>query len=59
MFYIFAAVAAIFGFLGLFRTIERVAAGDGFQPTQLLIGVIGILLAAVWLKRARVTRENS
>jgi hypothetical protein len=53
LFYILAAVAGLFGLLALFRTFEHLLVGDGLQATQLVIGVVGILLAVIWIKRAR------
>ena len=45
----------MFGVLALFRTFEHLLVGDGLQATQLVIGVVGILLAVIWIKRARAT----
>ena len=56
LFYLLAAVAGLFGVLSLFRMIEHLLVGDGLQPAQLTIGAIGILLAVIWVKRARATK---
>lgn len=53
LFYVLATVAGLFGVLGLLRTFEHLIVGDGFFPTQLVIGIVGILLALLWIKRAR------
>lgn len=53
LFYVLAIAAGAFGFLGLFRAMENALAGNGLEITQLVIGIIGILLATLWVKRAR------
>lgn len=53
LFYVLAAAAGLLGLLSLIRTVEHLMAGDGLQMTQLVIGVVGIVLALLWIKRAR------
>ncbi len=53
LFYVLGAMAGLVGLLALFRTFEHLLVGDGLQTTQLLLGGIGLLLAFIWLKRAR------
>lgn len=51
--YILAAVAGLFGLISLFRAIEHLLTGGGFQIVQLVIGVVGIFLCWLWVMRAR------
>jgi hypothetical protein len=53
LFYILAIAAGAFGILGMLRTIEKVMVGEGLDPVQLVIGAAGLILALLWLKRAR------
>jgi hypothetical protein len=49
-------LTAVFGFLGMLsvlRTVERLAAGAGVLPTQILIAIVAFLVAWVCLKKAR------
>ncbi len=55
LFYVLATAAGLFGALGLFRTFEHLLAGDGLRPIQLAFGVVGVLLAIIWVKRARLS----
>ena len=54
LFYVLAAAAGLFGLLNLFRAFEHALAGDGLPFAQLVIGVVGVVLAMIWIKRARV-----
>lgn len=53
VFYVLAAGAALFGLLGIIRTVENLVIYRGLEITQLVIGVVGMLLAWIWVKRAR------
>ena len=53
LFYVLAIAAASLGFLALFRAVEHTLEGNGVEITQLVIGVVGLLLAFLWIKRAR------
>lgn len=53
LFYVLAIAAAALGFLGLFRAMENALAGNAFEITQFVVGVVGLLLAFLWIKRAR------
>lgn len=59
LFYVLAVGAATLGFLGLFRSIERALVGEGLDFAQFVIGVVGLLLAFVWIKRARAFQSRS
>lgn len=53
LFYVLAAVAGLIGLLGLIRGVEHLLVGDGLQPFQLGIGVVGLLLSVIWVRSAR------
>jgi uncharacterized membrane protein len=53
LFYILAAAAGIVWVALPLPAFEHLLVGDGLQATQLVIGVVGILLAVIWIKRAR------
>ena len=57
LFYVLAGAAGLLGLLAIFRTVEHMLAGDGLQSTQLVVGVVGIVLATLWIKRARDARN--
>lgn len=59
LFYVFAVGAATLGFLGLFRSVERALSGEGLDFAQFVIGAIGLLLAFVWIKRARALQPRA
>jgi hypothetical protein len=52
-FYCLTAVLGLFGILAVLRTIERLMAGAGLLPAQLLIAIVALLLAGVCLRKAR------
>lgn len=56
--YLLAVVLGAFGVLGVIRSIERLAAGAGVSPIQLLIGLIGILLAWLCSQKARSSTSS-
>lgn len=51
--YLLTLLFGVFGILGLFRFVERFSAGEGLVPVQLLIGLTGLVLALLCLRRAR------
>jgi hypothetical protein len=53
MFYGLAILVAAFAFWSLIQGVQAYLAGEGFQVTPFGIAVVGILLAGIWLKRAR------
>jgi len=53
MFYVLAASVAGFAFWSLIQGVQAYLAGEGFQVTPFAIAVVGILLAGIWLRRAR------
>jgi len=53
LFYILALAAGALGFLALLRAVENALSGNGLELTQLVIGVVGLFLAVLWVKRAR------
>jgi hypothetical protein len=53
MFYGLAIAVAAFAFWSLIEGVQAYLAGEGFQVTPFGIAIVGILLAGLWLKRAR------
>jgi len=53
MFYGLAIMVAAFAFWSLIQGVQAYLAGEGFQITPFGIAVVGIMLAGIWLKRAR------
>jgi hypothetical protein len=53
LFYVLAAVVAVFAVWSLVQGIQAYLAGEGFQITPFGIAIVGILLAGIWYKRAR------
>ena len=53
LFSLLALVAGAFGLLALTRATEMALSGGGFSAPQFLIGIVGIFLATLWVKRAR------
>jgi len=51
--YLLAAFLGVFGVLGWLRSIERLSSGAGVSPVQILIGLIGLLLAWLCVRKAR------
>ena len=51
--YLLAVILGAFGVLGLLRSVERLAAGAGVSPVQIFIGLIGLLLAWLCVRKAR------
>jgi hypothetical protein len=56
LFYLLALVAGTFGLIALFRATESALAGGGLDAVQFVIGIIGIILATLWVKRARAAK---
>jgi hypothetical protein len=46
-------VFGFFGVLSVLRIIERLAAGAGVLPAQILLALVALLVAVVCLKKAR------
>jgi hypothetical protein len=46
-------IVAAFAFWALIEGVQAYLAGDGFKVTSFGIAIVGILLAGLWLKRAR------
>jgi len=53
LFYFLTAAFGLLGILALLRTIERLMAGAGLLPAQLLVAIVALLLAGVCLKKAK------
>ena len=53
LFYLLTTIFGLFGILAVLRMIELVVLGAGLQPAQLLIAVVSLVLAVVFLNRAR------
>lgn len=53
LFYLLAIVAGAFGLLALLRATEAALSGGGLNGVQFVIGIIGIILATLWVKRAK------
>ena len=51
--YLLAIVLGVFGALGLVRSVERLMGGAGLLPVQILIGMVGLVLAWLCIKKAR------
>jgi len=51
--YLLAVVLGVFGALGLVRSIDRLISGAGILPVQILIGLVGLILAWLCIKKAR------
>lgn len=56
VFYLLAIVAGAFGLLALIRATEASLSGGGLNSIQFVIGIIGIILATLWVKRARAVK---
>ena len=56
--YLLALVLGAFGALGLVRSIERLIGGAGVLPVQILIGLVGLVLAWLCFKKARSASSN-
>ena len=53
LFYVLAALVAGFAFWSLIQGVQAYLNGEGFQVTPFAIAIIGMLLAGIWLKRAK------
>ena len=53
LFYVLAALVAGFAFWSLIQGVQAYLNGEGFQVTPFGIAIVGILLAGLWLKRAK------
>jgi len=53
MFYVLAVLVAGFAFWSLIQGVQAYLNGEGFQITPFAIAIIGMLLAGIWLKRAK------
>ena len=56
LFYVLALVAGAFGMLALVRAVESSLSDGGFNSVQFVIGIVGIILATLWVKRARAVK---
>lgn len=55
-FYVFGMAAFVFGLLVLFRAMQTALAGEGFQAFQFVVGIGGVILATIWMKRAKLAK---
>ncbi len=53
LFYLLTVICGLFGLLGLLRFFEVLFLGGQVFPIQAIIGVVGLVLAWVCLKKAR------
>jgi len=53
LFYFFSALFALIGILAGLRSFELFASGGGMKPTQILIAISMLALAAVFVVKAR------
>jgi|GEM_PF-2094546 hypothetical protein len=53
LWYFLTAVFGFYGILAVLRTIELLVTGAGLLPAQLVIAIVALLLASVFLKKAR------
>ena len=51
--YLLAAFLGVVGMFGLIFSVERLAKGAGISPGLVLVGLAGLLLAWVCLRRGR------
>jgi hypothetical protein len=56
--YVAATLFGLFGVLALLRTIERVATGVGWLPSQVALGLLALLIATVCFRRARKRKSS-
>jgi hypothetical protein len=56
LFYLLAIVAGAFGLIALIRATEEALASGGLNTVQFVIGIVGIILATLWVKRARAAK---
>lgn len=56
LFYVLALGAGIFGLLVLFQAVQRALSDGGVDIFQFAIGVIGIVLAFLWMMRAKAAK---
>ena len=56
LFYVMALAAGAFGMLALVRAVETSLTGGGLNSIQFVIGIVGIILATLWVKRARAVK---
>ena len=56
LFYVLALVAGAFGMLSLLRAVESSLTDGGLNSVQFIIGIVGIILATLWVKRARAVK---
>lgn len=56
LFYLLALIAGAFGLLALTRATEVALSGGGLNGVQFVIGIFGIILATLWVKRARAAK---
>lgn len=57
VFFLLAAVVGAVAVLSLIRGIEVLAIGGGFKWENFGIGLIGLLLSALWIKRGRAIKK--
>ena len=53
LFYVLTALVTGFAFWSLIQGVQAYLNGEGFQVTPFAIAIIGMLLAGIWLKRAK------
>jgi uncharacterized membrane protein len=53
LFYLLALAAGTFGLIALVRAVESALSDGGLNTVQFVIGIVGIILATLWVKRAR------
>jgi phosphotransferase system glucose/maltose/N-acetylglucosamine-specific IIC component len=53
LFIVLAVGAGIFGAVTLFQGFQPGFTGGAIEPTYIMIGLIGIFLSWLWIKRAR------
>ena len=53
LFYLLAIIAGALGLFALIRATEVALSGGGLNGVQFVIGIAGIILATLWVKRAR------
>ncbi|HET9551712.1 MAG TPA: hypothetical protein VFP50_01985 [Anaeromyxobacteraceae bacterium] len=58
VYYALTLLFGLLGVLGMLRSLERLATGEGVMPVQVIFGVGGLLLARTYLLKARKARAS-
>ena len=53
VFYLLTIIFGCLGILGVVRTIELLATGNAIKPVQIILSIIGFMLAVFFLNKSR------